>query len=280
MGNLTGFFGSVLAVYGLLLGGMFVFQRSMLYFPPGDRPVLASVGGTGIEAVTVTTEDGLELVHWYRPPATPGGPVIVMFHGNAGHIGDRVPKYWALLKAGFGVFFAEYRGYGGNPGSPTEAGLTADGLSVMTYLGAQGIAPARIVLYGESLGTGVAIKLAAELPVAGLVLEAPPGSIAELAQAHYWYVPAKWLLLDPWNAIDLMERVTAPLLLLHGEADRVVPIRFGRRVYEAAGEEKEALFLPMGGHADLYNFPEVPVRVIDFVRRKAQAVKSVEPASD
>jgi fermentation-respiration switch protein FrsA (DUF1100 family) len=280
MGNLTGFFGSILAVYGLLLGGMFVFQRSLLYFPPADRPELASVGGTGIEAVTVTTEDGLELVHWYRPPAVPGGPVIVMFHGNAGHIGDRVPKYWPLLKAGFGVFFAEYRGYGGNPGRPTEAGLTADGVSVMAYLGARGIPPERIVLYGESLGTGLAIKLAADHPVAGLVLEAPPGSIADLAQAHYWYVPAKWLLLDPWNAIDVMDRVTAPLLLLHGEADRTVPVRFGRRVFEAAGSEKEALFLPTGGHADLYNFPEVPARVIDFVRRKVPVAKSIKPTSD
>ena len=279
MGNLTGFFGSVLAVYGLLLGGMFVFQRSMLYFPPQDRPVLASVGGTGIEAVTVTTEDGLELVHWYRPPAVPGGPVVVMFHGNAGHIGDRVPKYWPLLKAGFGVFFAEYRGYGGNPGRPTEAGLTADGASVMAYLAARGLPPERIVLYGESLGTGVAIKLAADHPVAGLVLEAPPGSIAELAQAHYWYVPAKWLLKDRWNAIGVMDRVTAPLLLLHGEADRTVPVRFGRRVYEAAGGEKEALFPPTGGHADLYNFPEVPARVIDFVRRKVPAAKSIRPTS-
>jgi fermentation-respiration switch protein FrsA (DUF1100 family) len=275
MGNLTGFFGSILAVYGLLLGGMFVLQRSMLYFPPEDRPELASVGGTGIEAVTVTTEDGLELVHWYRPPTAPGGPVIVIFHGNAGHIGDRVPKYWPLLKAGFGVFFAEYRGYGGNPGRPTEAGLTADGLSVMAHLGARGIALERIVLYGESLGTGLAIKLAAGHPVAGLILEAPPGSIAELAQAHYWYVPAKWLLLDQWNAIDLMDRVTAPLLLLHGEA----PVRFGRRVYEASGGEKEAFFPPTGGHADLYNFPEVPVRVIDFVRRQVPAAKAIEPAS-
>jgi fermentation-respiration switch protein FrsA (DUF1100 family) len=279
MGNLTGLFGSVLAVYGLMLGGMFVFQRSLLYLPPGDRPVLASVAGTGIEAVTVTTKDGLDLVHWYRPPAVSGGPVIVVFHCNAGHIGDWVPKYWPLLKAGFGLFLAEYRGYGGNPGSPSEAGLTADGLSVLAHLGAQGVAPERIVLYGESLGTGVAIKLAAEHPVAGLVLEAPPGSIAELAQAHYWYVPAKWLLLDPWNAIDLMHRVTAPLLLLHGEADRVVPVRFGRNVYEAAEGEKEALFLPTGGHADLFTFPEVRGRVIDFVRRKVPAAKGIEPAS-
>ncbi len=280
MGNLTGFFGSILAVYGLMLGGMFAFQRSLLYFPPDDRPEASIAGATGMEAVTVTTDDGLDLEHWYRPPAAPDGPVVVIFHGNAGHIGDRVPKYWPLLQAGLGVFFASYRGYGGNPGRPSEEGLTADALSVMAHLTDRGIPAERIVLYGESLGTGLAIKLAAGRPVAGLILEAPPGSIAELAQAHYWYVPAKWLLLDQWNAIDLMDQVTAPLLLMHGEADRVVPVRFGRRVYEAATGPKEALFLEQGGHADLYRFPEVPDRVIDFVRRQVPVSNVREPVTD
>jgi fermentation-respiration switch protein FrsA (DUF1100 family) len=280
MGNLTGFFGSVLAAYGLLLGGMFAFQRSMLYFPPDDQPELSIARVPGLEAVTVATGDGLDLVHWFRPPAMPDGPVVVIFHGNAGHIGDRVPKYWPLLQAGLGVFFAEYRGYGGNPGRPSEEGLTADGLSVMAYLNARGIPADRIVLYGESLGTGLAIKLAAGQPVAGLVLEAPPGSIAELAQAHYWYVPAKWLLLDQWNAIDLMDQVSAPLLLMHGEADSVVPVRFGRRVYEAATGPKEGLFLPGAGHADLYSFREVPERVIDFVGRQVPAAGVLEQVTD
>lgn len=280
MGNLTGFFGSILAAYGLLLGGMFAFQRSFLYFPPDDRPELSIARVPGLEAVTVATGDGLDLVHWYKQPAAPDGPVVVIFHGNAGHIGDRVPKYRPLLQAGLGVFFAEYRGYGGNPGRPSEEGLTADGLSVMAYLGSRGIPEERIVLYGESLGTGLAIKLAAGRPVAGLVLEAPPGSIAELAQMHYWYVPAKWLLLDQWNAIDLMGQVTAPLLLIHGEADGVVPVRFGRRVYEAATAPKEGLFLPGAGHVDLYDFSEVPARVVDFVRRRVPMAGALEPTRD
>jgi fermentation-respiration switch protein FrsA (DUF1100 family) len=265
---MSGFFGSALAVYGLMLGAMFVFQRSMLYFPPQERPQIAYAGVPGLEEVTTVTEDGLELLHWYRPPAAEDGPVVVIFHGNAGQIGYLIPKYRPLLEAGFGVFLAEYRGYAGNPGEPTEAGLTADGASVMAYLAAKQVPLERVVLYGESLGSGVAIKLAAGRPVAGLVLEAPPGSIADIAQAHYWYVPAKWLMRDKWNVIGLMARVSAPLLLFHGEADRVVPVRFGRRVYAAATGEKEALFLPGAGHNNLYNFPEVPVRVIDFVKRR------------
>ncbi len=265
---MLGFVGTAVTVYGLFVGALFVFQRSLLYFPPQDRPNLAATGWPGLESVSVTSGDGLDLVHWYRPPATPNHPVIVLFHGNAGHIGDRVPKYGALLEAGFGVFFAEYRGYGGNPGRPSETALTADGEAVMDYLQERGVAAERIVLYGESLGTGLAIKLAAGRSVAGLILESPPGSIAAVAQAHYWYIPARWLVIDKWNAIALMDSVTAPLLLMHGEADRTVPVRFGRRVFEAATGEKEALFLSGGGHANLYDYPEVPARVVDFVQRQ------------
>jgi len=268
MSNWTGFLGAVAAVYGLMLGAMFLFQRSLLYFPPQDRPHLASAAVPGLQEVTTVTEDGLELMHWYRPPAAENGPVVVVFHGNAGQIGYLVPKYRPLLAAGFGLFLAEYRGYAGNPGEPTEEGLTADGASVMAYLAAKQVSLDRIILYGESLGAGVAIKLAAGRPLAGLVLEAPPGSIADIAQAHYWYVPAKWLMKDKWNVVGLMARVSAPLLLMHGEADRVVPVRFGRRVYQAANGEKEALFVPKAGHNNLFNFPQAPARVIDFVRRQ------------
>ena len=280
MGRMTGFFGSVVVVYGLLVGSLFWFQRSLLYVPPGDRPDIAAAAITGLQAVAIESEDGLDLTHWYRPPATSGGPVVVLFHGNAGHIGDRAAKYRPLFEAGFGVFLAEYRGYGGNPGSPTEEDLTADGHSVLTFLAGQGVAPERTVVYGESLGTGLAVKMAADRPVAGLVLEAPPGSIAEVAQAHYWYVPAKWLIWDKWNVIDLLDRVDAPLLLLHGDADRTVPVRFGRRVYEAATGEKAAVFVPGGGHVDLYDHPGVTERVIDFIAGQVPAEAALEPVAD
>ncbi len=274
------FLGTAVTVYGLLLGGLFVFQRSLLYLPPRDRPDIAAMAAPDLEAVTLRSEDGLDLVHWYHPPAEPGGAVVLLFHGNAGHIGDRVPKYRTLLDAGFGVFFAEYRGYGGNPGQPSEAALTEDAWSSLAYLRDLGFAPEQILLYGESLGTGLAIKLAAGGPAAGLILESAPGSIAEVAQRHYWYVPAKWLLFDKWNAIELMDQIEAPLLLLHGEADRTVPVRFGRRVYEAATGEKEALFLPGGGHVDLYDFPQVPLRVVDFIRRQVPAAAAAQDTAN
>lgn len=261
----TGALTAVLVVYGLLLVVMFLFQRNLMYYPPRQAPDLAPYASTGLEAVTVESGDGVVLTHWYRPPANGAAPVVVLFHGNAGHIGDRVPKYWRLLDGDGGLFLASYRGYGGNPGRPNEADMTADARAVMTYLTDQGIAPERIVLYGESLGTGLAVKLAAQWPVAGVVLEAPPGSIADVAQAHYWYLPAKWLTLDRWDVYPALAQVSAPLLVIHGDRDRTVPQRFGRRLYQAAPGPKEALFLNGADHLDLWDHPEVPARVLSFI---------------
>ena len=257
--------------YMLVAGAMFVFQRSFLYFPDTHAIDLAAAGVEGLEVVRSQSGPGIELVHWYRAPTLQDGPVVVVFHGNAGDIGDRLPKYRGLLDAGFGLFLAEYRGYGGNPGRPDEAGLTADARSVMAALADLGIAPERIVLYGESLGTAVAVKMAAEHHVAGLVLEAPFTSIAEVAQRHYWYLPVRLMLLDKWDVSGHVREVAAPILVVHGERDRVVPTVFGRRFFETAAEPKSALFHPEAGHNDLWEFPEVRSRVIDFVRAQVPA---------
>ncbi len=260
-----------LALYLLLALVMFGCQRSFLYFPDTSRPDLHAAGADGFQAVRLESEPGLELQHWYRPPAADGGPVLVVFHGNAGHIGHRVPKFRAVLEAGFGLFLAEYRGYGGNPGKPDEAGLTADARAVMAHLARDGIAGDRLVLYGESLGGGPAVKMAVEYPVAGLVLESPFTSVAEVAQAHYWYLPARWLVLDTWDSAARIGELRAPLLLLHGENDRVVPVRFGRRLFEEAPEPKRALFMAGAGHNDLFDRPEVSDAVLAFVRDRAPA---------
>ena len=271
MRRMTGLFGTALVVYGAMVGAMVVFQRSLMYFPPSNRPEIGAMGLPGLEVISHETHDGLDLTHWYHPPREPGGPVVVLFHGNAGHIGDRAAKYRPLFEAGLGVFLAEYRGFGGNPGSPSEEAITADAQLIMAELEALGVGPERTFVYGESLGSGVAVKMAAGRPVAGLILEAAPGSIAEVAQAHYWYVPAKWLIWDSWDVIPLLESLDVPLLVLHGEDDVTVPVRFGRRVFEAAAGEKEAVFQPGGGHVDLYHFPGIAERVINFIQARIPA---------
>jgi len=260
-------FGTAVGVYVVLVGAVFVMQRSLLYPAGRQQPDLAAAGVPQMVEVVTRTADGLDLVHWYRPPSDPGKPVLVVFHGNAGNIGDRVPKLETLFEAGFGILLTGYRGYGGNPGRPTEADLTADAGLVLDWLAGQGVAPERTVLYGESLGTGIAVKMAVERPVAAVVLESPYTSIAELAQAHYWYLPAGWLVLDKWRSQEVIERITAPLLVVHGTRDRTVPLRYGRRIFEAAPEPKEFLIVEGAAHNDLYEFPQVPSGVIDFLRR-------------
>lgn len=271
MSGITSTLAVAFGLYLLLALLMFGCQRSFLYFPDKSSPDLGDAGVAGLEAVRLESEAGLEIRHWYRPAVADDGPVLVVFHGNAGHIGHRVPKFRPLLDAGFGLFLAEYRGYGGNDGKPDEAGLSADAEAVMSYLLDQGIAGERLILYGESLGGGPAVKMAVDHDVAGLVLESPFTSVADVAQSHYWYLPARWLVLDRWDNAERIAGLRAPLLLIHGERDRVIPISFGRRLFELAPEPKQALFVPGGGHNDLFTYPEVLAAVTAFVRDRVPA---------
>jgi hypothetical protein len=180
-------------------------------------------------------------------------PVILVAHGNAGHIGHRSAKFAPLALAGYGLFLLEYRGFGGNPGSPTEEGLNEDGRAAFAWLEGHGIASQRIVLYGESLGTGVAVRLADEHDTAALVLEAPFTSIGAVAARHYWYVPfASHLVLDRFDAASRIARIDEPVLMVAGGRDDVVPPELSRALYEQASEPKELWIAPEAGHNDLY----------------------------
>ncbi len=265
------FVGTTVGVYLLLNAAVFVMQRTLLYPAARQAPNLAAHDVAGLHEVTTQTPDGLTLRHWYLPPSRAGAAVLVVFHGNAGHLGDRVPKLDAIIDAGFGVLFAGYRGYSGNPGKPTEDGLTADARLLLDWLAAQGVPPDRTVIYGESLGTGVAVKMAAERESAAVILESPYTSIAEVAQTHYWYLPAKWLVLDKWDSMAHIGRIQAPLLVVHGARDKTVPTRYGRRLFAAAPEPKELFILEGGNHNDLYEYPQIAERVIAFLRRHAAA---------
>lgn len=269
-GNGIGLLSVALVAYGALLAVMFVGQRSMLYFPTRAAPALPANAPADMREVTTETADGLDLAHWYAPPPDGEAPVVIVFHGNAGDRGDRLDKLTTFAGAGFGVLLAEYRGYGGNPGRPSEEGLIADGRSVLDWLQGQGIDPGRIVLYGESLGTGVAVALAAERRVGAIVLEAPFTSIAALAQRHYWYTPARWLVLDRFDTLSRIGSVGAPVLVLHGERDRTTPADQGRRIYAAAPEPKDALFAEDAGHVDLFDHG-AGARAVGFIRRHVAA---------
>jgi fermentation-respiration switch protein FrsA (DUF1100 family) len=270
MANVTRLLITGLAVYGGLVGAMYLGQRRLMYLPNTAVPDPALSGVSEMRPVDLTTADGLTLLAWYRPPPRARDPVLVLFHGNAGHIGYRGYKVRPYLDASFGVLLVEYRGYGGNPGRPSEQGLYADGRAALDFLDRQGVLPDRLVLYGESLGGGVAVRLASERAggraVGAVVLEAPFTSIAAVAQRHYFYLPAYWLVKDRYDIEAQIAAIGAPLFVFHGERDGVVPIGFGRALHAAAVEPKEAKWYPDGSHNNLHDYGAAR-DVIAFVER-------------
>ena len=229
-------------------------QRSFLYFPSKEKIDISNYNDTGLKEVELTTSDGIVLKSWFKETNTPEGFTILIFHGNAGHIGDRVEKFKRFIDAGHGLLFLEYRGYGGNPGKPSEKGLYNDALAALNFLSKQHIFSDKIILYGESLGCGIAAKLSSEDTFAATILEAPYTSIADVAQRHYWYLPAKWLALDRYDVLGIINNIKSPLMVIHGEKDNVISIEFGKKVFDAAPEPKEALFIPNAGHNNLFEF--------------------------
>ena len=165
-----------------------------------------------------------------------------------------------------GVLLAEYRGFGGNSGSPSEQGFYDDARAAIAFLRQQGVEPGRMVFYGESLGSGVAVQMATEFACGALVLEAPYSSVADVAQGRYWMFPVKALVRDRYDSTAKIARVRCPIFIMHGTADRVIPIRYGERLYALAPAPKEMKVYPGLGHV---GFDEVRGfdAVLDFLRR-------------
>ena len=248
--RMLGWLAVAIGTYAVILVLATVFQRSLIYFPNTSRPNLDRAGVAGGQEVTLTTADGLDLLAWYWPAAD-GSPTLAMVHGNAGNIGPRAPKMASFVAAGFGVLLVEYRGYGGNPGRPTEQGLKTDGAAALAWLRDRGVPPDRTVLYGESLGSGVAVFLATQHPVAAVVLEAPYTSITALARRQFWFLPVDWLLWDRFDSLSRIADVPVPVLIVHGTADRVIPVGHGQAL--AAASHAELRLFEGAGHVTLFD---------------------------
>jgi pimeloyl-ACP methyl ester carboxylesterase len=227
-------------------------QRRFIYFPTRDAPAAVA----GARDVVVTTADGLRLSAWLVPPtaSAPDEPVgVLVTHGNAGDRGDRMPLAAALAAKGLTVLLLDYRGYGGNPGSPTEEGLATDARAGWEYLTAHGFAADRIVLCGESLGAAVATRLAADLsgtPPRGLVLRSPFASLAAVGREHYPFLPVRVLLRDRYEVAEQVRRVHAPTIVVYGTADTVVPPGQSRAVAEAAASLVDVVAVEGADHND------------------------------
>jgi hypothetical protein len=238
-----------LVCYVGLVAVMYLAQRKLMYFPYAARMAPADADFPQAREVDLTAADGVRILAWTVPPKA-GKPVVLYLHGNGGSVAHRVPRFRKLVDDGTGLVALSYRGYGGSDGNPTEDGLIADGRAAYDFASATW-PDARIVLWGESLGTGVAVALAGEKDVAAVILEAPFTSTADVAFSAYPFIPVRLLMKDQFRSDDRIGKVKAPVLVMHGARDRVVPFRMGERLYALANEPKQFVRFADGGHEDL-----------------------------
>jgi fermentation-respiration switch protein FrsA (DUF1100 family) len=236
-------------VYCAMVAFLYLAQRSFLYHPQPARISPAAAGLPGAEEAILETSDGERVIAWHIPPRG-DKPVVIYFHGNGEVVASRLERHRNLTEAGNGLVALSYRGYMGSSGSPTEQGLLLDAEAAYRFATARH--PANpIVLWGHSLGSGVAVALAARHAVAKLILEAPFTSTVEVAAGLFPFVPVRWLMRDQFHSDQRIDAVRAPLLIMHGARDDVIPIRLGERLFELAHEPKRFVRFSDGGHDDL-----------------------------
>ena len=235
------------------LASLFLLQRSFLFpIPTRERAAPAAAGFPEAEEHVLTTADGEKIIVWHVP-AKPARPVILYFHGNGDYLAGFFPRFRDLIAAGVGIVAPAYRGYSGSTGTPSEQGLLKDAAVAYAFTTAR-YDPDRVIAWGFSLGTGVAVAIAAEQKVEKLILEAPYSSVADLAAFRFPFFPVRLLVRDSFRSDERMAGVKVPVLFMHGTDDHVIPIGFGERLFALAHEPKHFVKFPGGGHDNLDSF--------------------------
>jgi fermentation-respiration switch protein FrsA (DUF1100 family) len=243
----------VSVVYACALAVLFFVQRSFLFpIPTAVRTTPQAAGSPEAEEHILATADGEKVIVWHVP-AKPGHPVVLYFHGNGDFLAGFFGRFRDLIADGTGIVALSYRGYAGSSGQPSERGLLLDAAAAYAFTTARYGAD-RIVVWGFSLGTGVAVALAAEQPVSKLILEAPYTSTADVAASLFWFMPVRLLMRDQFRSDEHIARVNVPLLIMHGTDDPAIPTVFGERLFALAHEPKQFVRFPGGGHENLGNF--------------------------
>lgn len=253
------------AGYAAIALFMYFQQRSLQYFPSRIGTPPEAVGLAGVVEKQLATADGETIVVWQAAPKS-GMPVVLFFHGNGGELADRSERMAFYQARGFGALFVSYRGYGRSSGTVSEQGLLLDAVTAYDHLLGQGVQADRIAVVGESLGTGVAVQLAAARPVAAVALEAPFTAAVDVAAERYWWLPVTLLMKDQFRSRDHIEAVNVPLLIQHGDEDRVVPASQGKALHAMANDPKELVIIPQAGH-EIIAAPAVWAREIDFFEK-------------
>jgi len=254
----------VVLVYLLVTLGLYIFQRDLLYHPVennyyGDKLTV------NIEKVKITTDDNIDLLAWYHKKDIKKYKTILYFHGNAGSLENRIHKINHFKDMNINFILLAWRGFSGNKGKPTEQGLYQDARSAVKWLINQGVTEENIIIYGESLGTGVATEIAQNKNFAGVILESPFTSMIDLGKKYYPIFPVKLLLKDKYESEKKIKNLKSPLLVMHGKKDKIVPFYMGEKIFDMANNPKFKYFTEMDDH--MMNYDENLINEIDlFIR--------------
>ena len=254
----------IISIYVMVLILLFIFQRNLMYHPDennyfGDRLEV------DIEKVYINTSDNLNLLGWFHKKDLKKFKTIVYFHGNAGKLENRIHKLNHFKDMNVNFLILAWRGFSGNEGKPSEQGLYVDGSSAITWLKNLGLNEEDVILYGESLGTGIATHLAQKNNYAGLVLETPFTSMVEAAKNFYPYIPVGLLLRDKYKNDQKIKNINIPVLVMHGEADQIIPFWMGKKIYEIANQPKYSYFTKYDDHMMEYD-EKLVLALNDFIK--------------
>ncbi len=242
----------VLVGYLLFTLIVYFFQRNLLYYPAVNN-YFGEKLNVPVEKVKIKTEDNIELLSWYHSKNSEDYKTILFLHGNAGTLENRIYKINHFKDVNVNFFIIAWRGFSGNKGKPSEKGLYEDAKSAIKWLKNKGIKEENIIIYGESLGTGVAVEIAQNKNFAGVILETPFTSMVNVGKTHYPFLPVSFLLKDKYESDKKIKRLKSPILIMHGEVDKIVPFWMGEKMFELANEPKYSYFTKYDGHMMEYN---------------------------
>jgi len=242
----------ILLIYLSVLVYLFFFQRNLLYHP-NENNYSGDKLKVDIEEVQIKTSDNINLLGWFHKKNLNKFKTIVYFHGNAGRLENRIHKLNHFKDMNINFLIISWRGFSGNSGNPSEQGLYKDGKSAIDWLKNMGLEDKDIILYGESLGTGIATEIAQNKKFAGLILETPFTSMIDAAKNFYPYIPIGFLLKDRYENDKKIKNINIPLLVMHGEKDQIIPFKMGKKIYEIANNPKYSYFTKYDNHMMEYD---------------------------
>ena len=251
---------SLVTAYTLVLIFIYLYQRNLLYHP-AENNYLEDKINFNYEEVWIETEKDIKLKSWFIKKDLKKNKTLIFFHGNAGNLYNRVHKLNELNKLDVNILIISWRGFSGNSGKPTEKNLYSDSKQSVKWLNDLGVSNDKIILYGESLGTGVAVELGQSNTFNSIILESPFTSIAKAAKIYYPYLPINLLLKDRYDSIDKIDKITKPVLIMHGMKDNIVPYEMGSKLFQKANQPKESYFTKDDDH--MMNFNE---KLLDTIR--------------